>query len=52
MMKNTSFWPGIGIGALAGTLIGIKLKSEEKHVKRSVTKAKKNMENLFDTIGM
>jgi hypothetical protein len=51
MMKN-SFWPGIGIGALAGAFIGIKLKGNEKQVKRSVNKAKKNMENLFDSMGM
>jgi len=51
MMRNY-FWPGIGIGAVAGTLIGIRLKSEEKQVKRSMNKAKRNMENLFDSIGM
>ena len=51
MMKNY-FWPGIGIGALAGAAIAIKLKSDEKHVKRTMHKAKRNMEDIFDNMGM
>ena len=51
MMKNY-FWPGIGIGVLAGAMIGAKLKAEEKHVKRSIHKAKRNMEDMFDSMGM
>lgn len=51
LMRN-SFWPAMGIGAVAGAFIGIQLKRNEKQVKRSVSKAKKNMENLFDSIGM
>lgn len=51
MMKNY-FWPGIGLGALAGAMLGIKLKSDEKQVKRTVNKAKRNMNDLFDNMGM
>lgn len=51
MMKNY-FWPGIGIGALAGAVIGMKLKAEEKQVKRSMHKAKRNMEDMFDSMGL
>ncbi len=46
------FWPGIALGVIGGTVIGIKMKSEEKQVKRTVHKAKRNMEDLMDTIGM
>jgi len=51
MMKNY-FWPGIGLGALAGAMLGVKLKSEEKHVKRTINKAKRNVDDLFDNMGM
>lgn len=51
MMKNY-FWPGIGLGALAGAMLGIKLKSDEKQVKHSIHKAKRNMNDLFDNMGM
>lgn len=51
-MTKNYFWSGIGLGALAGAMIGIKLKSEEKHVKRSVNKAKRNMEDMFDNMGI
>lgn len=51
-MHAGHFWQGIGIGALAGTLLGIKLKSEEKHMKKTVNKAKRNMGNIMDSIGM
>jgi hypothetical protein len=51
MMRNY-FWSGMGLGAVAGTLIGIKLKKDEKQVKRSMSKARRNMEDLLDSIGM
>lgn len=51
MMKNY-FWPGLGIGAVAGAVIGLKLKSEEKQVKRTMHKAKRNMEDILDNMGM
>lgn len=51
-MRKNLFLPGLILGALAGTLIGIKLKTEERQVKRSVNKAKRNVGQIFDHIGM
>ena len=51
ILKNLLL-PGIGLGMVAGAMLGMKFKSEEKQVKRSMHKAKKNMEDLFDTMGM
>lgn len=51
MIKNY-FLPGLGIGAVAGAVIGMKLKSQEKNVKRTMHKAKRNMEDIFDNMGM
>ncbi len=51
-MTRTHFWQGVGLGIVAGTLVGIKLKAEEKHVKRSVNKAKRNVEHFIDSVGM
>lgn len=50
MMRNY-FWPGIGIGVLAGAMLGVKLKTEEKQVRRTMHKAKRNMEDIFDSMG-
>lgn len=49
MMRNY-FWPGIGLGVVAGAMIGAKLKAEEKQVKRTMHKAKRNMEDIFDSM--
>lgn len=46
------FWPGMGLGVLAGAMLGAKLKAEEKHVKRSMHRAKRNMEGIFESMGM
>ena len=51
-MKHSLLIPGIGLGLAAGALMGIKLKSNERQVKRTMKKAKNNMENLFDSIGL
>ena len=51
-MRDTHFIQGVGLGLAAGALLGIRLKSQERQVKRTVKKAKHNMENLFDSIGM
>ena len=52
MTMRSHFWPGVSLGIIAGTLVGIKLKAEEKQVKRSVNKAKRNVEHFIDSVGM
>ena len=46
------FWKGVGIGTVAGTLLGVKLKSEEKQIKRKMHRAKRNVESAINSVGI
>lgn len=44
------FCTGVVVGMAAGTCLGIRLKTKEKKIRRTINRAARNVENAFDQI--
>lgn len=49
-MCSSSFWSGIGIGALTGVFIGRRMQGREKDLKRAIHRTAKKLEDAIDSL--
>lgn len=49
-MTKRNFWSGMGIGIVSGAMIGVSLQSQGKQMKRTANKAKRNVEDMFQSM--
>ncbi len=55
-MTRQQFWQGMGIGVVAGTIVGLAIQPRKKTLKDKASRAMRAMggavENLSDSMGM
>ncbi|NCB26448.1 MAG: hypothetical protein EOM62_13385 [Bacteroidia bacterium] len=55
-MTRQQFWQGMGIGIVAGTVVGLAIQPKKKTIKDRANRAMRAMggamENISDTMGM
>jgi hypothetical protein len=49
-MTCQPFCCGVALGLAAGTCLGVRLKSKEKRIRRTLNRAVRNMETVLDTM--
>ncbi len=49
-MTRRNFWSGMGIGIISGAMIGMGVKTQQKQMKRTVNKARRNMEDILQSM--
>ena len=50
-MCNDKFCAGLLLGMAAGTAIGVRVKANERKLRRTVNRATRSMENIIDELG-
>lgn len=45
------FCAGLFVGMAAGTVVGIRMKANERKLRRTVNRATRSMENIIDELG-
>lgn len=50
-MNQDKFCAGLLLGMAAGTAIGIRMKANERKLRRTINHAARNMENIIDELG-
>ena len=49
-MTSNSFWVGMAMGVAAGTCLGMRMKSQERMIRRGIHHTARRMEQAFDTM--
>lgn len=49
-MTSNSFWVGMAMGVAAGTCLGMRMKSQERMIRRGIHRTARRMEQAFDTM--
>lgn len=45
------FCAGLFVGMAAGTVVGIRMKANERKFRRTINRTARNVENIFDSMG-
>ena len=45
------FCAGLFVGMAAGTVVGIRMKANERKLRRTINRTARNVENIFDSMG-
>lgn len=45
-----NFITGMAVGVAAGTFLGIRMKTNERKIRRAITRTARNMEHAFDSM--
>lgn len=51
MCSDNKFCAGLLLGMAAGTAIGIRVKANERKLRRTINHATRSMENIIDELG-